>query len=45
MISNSVSEETKSEKQGRGFVRAGYGNKKDRKATTKRQDHKNKIDF
>ena len=30
---------------GEGIVRAGYGNKKVRKATTKRQDHKNKWDF
>ena len=29
----------------KGIVRAGYGNKKGRKATTKRQDHKNKWDF
>ena len=30
---------------GEGIVRAGYGNKKCQKATTKRQDHKNKWDF
>ena len=30
---------------GRGIVRAGYGNKKDQKTTTKRQNHKNKMDF
>ena len=40
-----VSEEKKSKRQGRGIVRAGYGNKKGRKATAKRQDHKNKMDF
>ena len=28
-----------------GIVRAGYGNKKGQKTTTKRQDHKNKWDF
>ena len=28
-----------------GIVRAGYGNKKVQKATTKRQDHENKTDF
>ena len=28
-----------------GVIRAGYGNKKGRKATTKRQDYKNKMDF
>ena len=44
-IVKSVGEETKSKRQGWGIVRAGYGNKKDRKATTKRQDHKNKINF
>ena len=44
VIVNSVSEETKSKRQGRGInragegiVRAGYGNK--------RQDHRNKMDF
>ena len=30
---------------GEGIVRADYGNKKDKKTTTKRQDHKNKWDF
>ena len=30
---------------GERIVRAGYGNKKDKKTTTKRQDHKNKLDF
>ena len=30
-IAKSVSEETKSKRQGRGIVRAGYGNKKVRK--------------
>ena len=30
---------------GEGIVRAGYGNKKVQKPTTKRQDHKNKWDF
>ena len=39
-IANSVSKETKSNRQGRGIVRAGYGNKKVRKTTTK-----NKMDF
>ena len=28
-----------------GILRAGYRNKKGQKTTTKRQDHKNKIDF
>ena len=32
--SESISRETKSKKQGRGIVRAGYGNKKFRKTTT-----------
>ena len=44
-IVKSVSEETKLKEQGRGIVRAGYGNKKGQKATTKRQGHKNKMDF
>ena len=39
-IAKSISEETKSKRQGRGIVRAGYGNKKVRKTTTK-----NKTDF
>ena len=30
---------------GGGIVRAGYGNKKGQKTTTKRQDHKSKMDF
>ena len=30
---------------GEGVIRAGYGNKKGRKATTKRQDYDNKMDF
>ena len=30
---------------GEGIVRAGYGNKKGQKATTKRQDYENKVDF
>ena len=34
-IAKSVSEETRSNKQGRGIVRAGHVNKKDRKATKK----------
>ena len=34
-IAKTVSEETKSKRQGRGIVRAGYGNKKVRKTTTK----------
>ena len=38
-IAKKVSEETKSKRQGRGIVRAGYGNKKGRKTT------KNKTDF
>ena len=33
-IAKSINEETKSKKQGRGIVRAGYGNKKVRKVTT-----------
>ena len=45
VIAKSISEETKSKRQGRGIVRAGCGNKKGRKATTKRQDHKKKMDF
>ena len=44
-IAKSVSEEIESKKQSQGIVRAGYGNEKGRKATTKRQDHKNKMDF
>ena len=36
----SVSEDTKSKRQGRGIVRAGYRNKKVKKTTLKR-----KIDF
>ena len=32
-------------KAGKGIVRADYGNKKGWKATTKREDHKNKWDF
>ena len=42
-IARSVNEETKSKRQGQGIVRAGYGNKKGQKATTK--GHKNKMDF
>ena len=38
-IAKSVSEETKSKRQGRGIVRAGYGNKKVQKTT------KSKMDF
>ena len=34
-ITKSVSEETKSKREGRGIVRAGYENKKVRKTTTK----------
>ena len=30
---------------GEGIVRNGYGNKKVRKATAKKKDHKNKWDF
>ena len=30
---------------GEGIVRAGYGNKKGRKKTTKSQDYENKMDF
>ena len=30
---------------GEAIVRAGHGNKKVRKATAKRQDYKNRIDF
>ena len=30
---------------GEGVIRAGYGNKKGRKATAKRQDYDNKMDF
>ena len=30
---------------GEGIVRAGYGNEKGQKATTKRQDYENKMDF
>ena len=39
-ISKSISEQKKSERQVWGIVRAGYGNKRSRKATTK-----NKTDF
>ena len=39
-ITKSISEETKLKRQGRGIVRAGYGNKKVQKTTTK-----NKVDF
>ena len=39
-IAKRISEETKSKKQSRGIVKAGYGNKKGQKATTK-----NKTDF
>ena len=38
--SKSISEGKKLKRQGRGIVRAGYGNKKVRKTTTK-----NKMDF
>ena len=34
-LAKSISEETKSKRQGRGIVRAGYGNKKVWKTTTK----------
>ena len=44
-IAKSISKETKSKRQGRGIVTAGYGNKKGKKATTKRQGHENKMDF
>ena len=30
---------------GEGVITAGYGHKKGRKATTKRQDYENKMDF
>ena len=30
---------------GEGAIRAGYGNKKGQKATTKRLDYENKMDF
>ena len=33
-----VSRETKSKRQGRGIVRAGYGNKKARKTTTTKKN-------
>ena len=39
VIAKSISKETKSTSQGRGIIRAGYGNKKGRKAT------KNKMYF
>ena len=39
-IAKRISEETKSKRQGRGIVRAGYGNEKVRKTTTK-----SKMDF
>ena len=42
-MAKSNSEKTKSKRQGQGIVRAGYGNKKGRKATAK--GHKNKMDF
>ena len=44
-IAKRVSEETKLKRQGQVIVRAGYGNKKRQIATTKRQGHKNKMDF
>ena len=44
-MAKSVSKETESKRQGRRIVIAGYGNEKGWKATTKRQDHKHKIDF
>ena len=39
-IAKSVSEETKSKRQGQGIARAGYGNKKVQKTITK-----NKMNF
>ena len=30
---------------GKEIVRAGYGNEKDPKTITKRQDHENRMDF
>ena len=39
-IAKSVNEEIKSKRQGRGIVRAGFGNQNVRKTTTK-----NKMDF
>ena len=39
-IAKNISKETKSKRQGREIVRAGYGNRKVRKTTTK-----NKTDF
>ena len=44
-IVRSVSEETKSKRKVRGIGRAGYENKNGRKSTTKKQGHKNKMDF
>ena len=40
-IAKSVSEETKSKRQGQGIERAGYGNKKVRKTTRKYKNKKN----
>ena len=42
---NKAGEGAVAKRQGWGIVRAGYENKKNWKATTKRQDHKNKMDF
>ena len=44
---NRAGEEVIAKKKSRGIVLqlVGYGNKKGRKATTKRQRHKNKMDF
>ena len=41
---NRAREGTIPTRQDRGIVRAGYGNKKDKK-TAKRQDHENKMGF
>ena len=38
-IAKSISEETKSKRQGRRIVRAVYGNKKARKTTTKTKNN------
>ena len=42
---NKAGEGAVAKRQVWGIVRAGYENKKIWKATTKRQDHKNKMDF
>ena len=42
---NRAEEGVIAKRQGRGIVKADYRNKNCQKATTKRQGHKNKMDF